>query len=283
MRKPGLIGIFLLLLLVELSILALATDRYIAISHQSVILGKKKKLAVILPSDYTPEKRYPVLYLLHGASGDHLNWHKEDAKLYELSRKYEMIIVTPDVETSWLADSPIKPKSQYESYIIKELIPFIDVEYSTIPTYRGRGIAGLSMGGHGAMVLAAKYPDIFGVASSTSGVLDIRMIPETAGKKAIFGDPLDYPEVWNNNSAVYLADNLKKARRRPRLMFDVGLNDYVYEANLKYHTALKKLGIDHIFRVYPGNHDWGYWIARLPEHLEFQAQNLKKPEISLEE
>ena len=283
MRKPGLISIFLLLLLIASSILALATERYIVISHQSEILGKKKMLAIILPADYTPEKRYPVLYLLHGAGGDYLNWHKEDAKLYELSRKYEMIIVTPDVETSWLADSQIKPKSQYESYIIKELIPFIDTEYPTIPTYRGRGIAGLSMGGHGAMVLVSKYPDIFGVASSMSGVLDIRMIPDTAGKKTIFGDPLDYPEVWNNNSAVYLADNLKKARRRPRLMFDVGLSDYVYDANLKYHTTLKKLNIDHIFKVYPGNHNWDYWKARLPEHLEFHAQNLKKPEISFDE
>jgi len=283
LRKISLICILLILILNAQSVLATATERYLEVSHRSEILGKKKKIAIILPADYTPKKRYPVLYLLHGAGGNYLTWHKEDAKLYELSREYEMIIVTPDLETSWLADSPIKPKSQYESYIIKELIPLIDAEYSTIPTYRGRGIAGLSMGGHGAMVLVSKYPDIFGVASSMSGVLDIRMISETAGKKSIFGDPLDYPEVWNNNSAVYLAENLKKARRRPRIMFDIGLKDYVYETNLKYHTTLKKLGIDHTFKVYPGSHDWGYWVARLPEHLEFQAKNLKKPEICSEE
>lgn len=274
---------FFLVILIVLSITLSASERYMEITHRSEILGKDKKLAVILPADYTEEKRYPVLYLLHGAGGDYLSWHKPDGKLFELSRQYEMIIVTPDLENSWLADSPIKPESKYESYMIEELLPFIESKFSAIDSYRGRGISGLSMGGHGAIVLATKYPNIFGVASSTSGVLDIRMLPNTAGKKEIFGEPLKYPEVWNNHSAVYLAEELKSARRRPRIMFDIGLSDYVYDTNLAYHTTLKRLGIDHIFKVYPGNHDWGYWVARLPEHLEYHATNLKKPEKALDD
>ncbi len=260
-----------------------AQERFIELNHQSNILSKEKKLAVILPRDYTEEKRYPVLYLLHSANGSYLTWHKADAKLYELSRQYELIIVTPDLETSWLVDSPVKPESQYESYFVKELVPFIDANYSTINSYRGRGIAGMSMGGHGAIVLASKYPDLFGVASSMSGVLDLRLLPNTAGKKDVLGEVYQHPEVWNNNSAVYLADKIKTSRRRPRIMFDVGLSDYVYDTNLTYHTTLKRLGIDHIFKVFPGTHDWGYWVTRLPEHLEYQVLNLKKTELQTEE
>lgn len=277
---------FLLLILTLLCLWSVnikAKERYIELNHNSKILGKEKKLAVILPRDYTEEKRYPVLYLLHSANGNYLTWHKVDAKLYELSREYELIIVTPDLDTSWLVDSPVKPESQYESYFIKELVPFIDTNYSTINSYRGRGLAGMSMGGHGAIVLASKYPELFGVASSMSGVLDLRLLPNTAGKKDVLGEVYQNPEAWNNNSAVFLADKIKTARRRPRIMFDVGLSDYVYDTNLAYHTTLKKLSIDHIFKVFPGTHDWGYWVSRLPDHLEYHRENLKKPEIQTEE
>ncbi|HHY18759.1 MAG TPA: prolyl oligopeptidase family serine peptidase [Firmicutes bacterium] len=275
MKKPLLIFLVLLLLCFG----AVAEQRYLTMTHRSEILGKDKNFAVILPENYTEEMEYPVLYLLHGAGGGYLDWHKPNGKLYELSRQYEMIIVTPDLESSWVADSHIKKESQYESYMIKEFIPLIDETFSTIDSYRGRGVAGLSMGGHGALYLVSKYPDIFNVVSSTSGVLDIRMVPNTAGKKDVFGDPKKYPEVWDNHSVVNLAEEIKNARRRPRIMFDVGLSDYVYDTNLAYHQELKRLNIDHIFKVYPGTHAWGYWLARLPEHLEFHASNLRRAQI----
>lgn len=274
---------FVLILAILMSFVAVAEDRYLNLSHFSEILGKEKRFAVVLPPDYTTQKAYPVLYMLHGAGGDYLAWHKPDGKLYELSRNYQMIIVTPDVETSWLVDSPIKPESQYESYMMKEFIPYIEANFSTIDSYRARGIMGLSMGGHGAMMLTLKYPDVFGVASSTSGVLDIRMLPQTAGKKDVLGEPSENPELWNNSSANYLAQDLQKMRRKPRLMFDVGLGDYVYGTNMAFHNTLKRQGIDHTFRLYPGTHAWGYWVARLPEHLAFHGENLRSPQIVEEE
>lgn len=270
-------------LVLLMSFAAVAEESYLEFTHYSEVLGKEKKFAVILPPDYTTEKAYPVLYMLHGAGGDYLDWHKPDGKLYELSRNYQMIIVTPDVETSWLVDSHIKPESKYETYMIQEFLPYIEANFSIIDSYRARGIMGLSMGGHGAMMLALKYPDIFGVASSTSGVLDIRMLPNTAGKKDVLGEPSQYPEEWNNASANYLAQNLRNMRRKPRIMFDVGLGDYVYDTNMAFHKTLKEQGVDHIFRLYPGTHSWGYWVARLPEHLAFHAENLRSPQIVWDE
>lgn len=252
------------------------TAEMLEVTHYSTCLQREKTFRVILPMDYDENTLYPVLYLLHGASGGYKDWHK-DGVLEDAAKEYQLIIVTPDGENSWYVDSEIKKDSQYESYLIKDLIPYIDSHYNTIDTFRGRGISGLSMGGHGAITLAIKHPDLFGSASSTSGVLDLRPLPDVTGKKEIFGDPKKDASLWEQNSAVFLVASLKKSRRKPKIYFDIGFSDAFYKTNLDFHTALYSVGIPHTFKVYPGNHEWSYWLGHLPEHLEFHASNLRKP------
>lgn len=246
------------------------------VTHYSDSLGKEKTFRIILPENYNDETLYPVLYLLHGASGSYVDWHKNGI-LEKEAKNYELIIVTPDGENSWYVDSEIKKGSNYESYLIKDLIPYVDAHYNTIDTFRGRAIAGLSMGGHGAITLASKHPDLFGSASSTSGVLDLVPLGDVTGKKEIFGDPKANADLWVNNSAVTLADSLKKSRRKPKIMFDIGFSDVFYKTNLDYHLKLYSLGIEHTFKVYPGNHTWEFWLGHLPEHLAFHVKSLRKP------
>lgn len=252
------------------------TAQMLEVTHYSDSLGKEKTFRIILPENYNDETLYPVLYLLHGASGSHVDWHKNGI-LEKEAKNYELIVVTPDGENSWYVDSEIKKGSKYESYIINDLIPYVDAHYNTIDTFRGRAIAGLSMGGHGAITLASKHPDLFGSASSTSGVLDLVPLGDVTGKKEIFGDPKENADLWVNNSAVTLADALKKSRRKPKIMFDIGFSDVFYKTNLDYHLKLYSLGIEHTFNVYPGNHTWEFWLGHLPEHLAFHVKNLRKP------
>lgn len=246
------------------------------ITHYSESLNKNKTFRIILPENYDEDICYPVLYLLHGASGSYIDWHKNGI-LEQAAKNYDLIIVTPDGENSWYVDSPIKENSKYASYILNDLIPYIDSNYNTIPTYRGRGISGLSMGGHGAITLAIKNPEVFGAASATSGVLDLRPLPNVTGLKEIFGDIKANETVWDENSAVEMVDLLKKSRRKPKLLFDIGMSDVFYKTNLEFHNRLYAKGITHTFKVYPGTHDWMYWLGHLPEHLEFHATSLRKP------
>jgi len=266
---------FLIIFLVFLFVLGGSAKMY-EVTHYSQSLEKNKTFRIILPESYDENICYPVLYLLHGASGNYTDWHKNGI-LEEAAKNYELIIVTPDGENSWYVDSPIKENSKYASYFLNDLIPYIDSNYNTIPTFRGRGLAGLSMGGHGAITLAIKNPEVFGAASATSGVLDLRPLPDVTGLKEIFGDIKTNEAVWEENSAVELVDNLKKSRRKPKLLFDIGMSDVFYKTNLEFHKRLSTKGIDHTFKVYPGNHDWMYWLKHLPEHLEFHATSLRKP------
>lgn len=153
-------------------------NEIITIHHFSNILNKTTTFQVYLPPDIssTTENagtRFPVLYVLHGAWGSYVDWITK-TDIEDLADNYRMILVFPDGDQfGWYLDSPIKKYSQYESYIIKELIPEIDRRFPSIASREGRSIMGLSMGDHGAFILSAKYPEMFCSVSSLSGILKL--------------------------------------------------------------------------------------------------------------
>ena len=131
----------------------------------SKAMKKNLKNAVTLPSGYTTGKPLRVLYLLHGFSDSFDAWLTKapDKDLVgKMADKYNMIIVCPDGGYgSWYLNSPKAKDFQYETYIIKELIPAVDSKYKTFAAREGRFISGLSMGGHGALYLAGRNPNLF--------------------------------------------------------------------------------------------------------------------------
>ena len=133
------------------------------ISVFSTKMRKEVKNVVILPENYSSKKHYPVVYLLHGYSDNYAKWVKTVPAIKFLSTEHQCIIVCPDGGySSWYFDSPIDSTFQYESYIVKDLLTFIDGHYSTIPNRTGRAITGLSMGGHGALYLAIRNQNLLG-------------------------------------------------------------------------------------------------------------------------
>ena len=165
------------IIILTLSIIAAVTATEIH-EIKSRYIPSPAKITVALPAGYNPAEahRWPVTYLLNGHGGDHTTWGKL-VNLDSLATANSMIIVCPAGLDSWYWDAPADPSMKMESYIIRELIPWVDSHYTTRTDRSGRAISGLSMGGHGALWLAIRHQDLFGAAGSTSGGVDIRPFP----------------------------------------------------------------------------------------------------------
>lgn len=278
-----------LALFLFLPILGFSQAKVDSISVYSPSMNKSLKAAITFPSSYQKgENHYPVIYLLHGGSGAYSDWHQkvtEKGLVNRMAEEYDLIIVTPGVgPASYYYDSPLLDSVRYETYLIQELIPFIDQQYRTLSRKESRAITGLSMGGHGAITLAAKYPTHFAAAGSMSGVMnidtnlwkvgqDFRNLRKK-GQIEMLGE-LNYqaPE-FNPFTAVGLVDQLKN--QKISLIIDCGVDDFLIETNRQMHALLMQKGIPHEYIERPGAHTWAYWTEALPVQFFFLSKYLKR-------
>jgi len=231
---------------------------------------KNIKSSVVTPDGYDITKKYPVVYLLHGYSGSYKDWIK-DSVSENLADRYNIIIVCPDGGfNSWYFDSPIEKSSQYETHITKELIPWIDKNYSTIANKAGRGISGLSMGGHGALYLAFRHQDLFGTAGSMSGGVDIRPFPDNWEIKKQLGNYKDNQLIWKENTIVNMLHLLTP--NSLALIIDCGTADFFYKLNCELHEKMLNMNISHTFISRSGTHDWNYWKNAVKYHILFMSE-----------
>ena len=205
---------------------------------------------------------YPVVYLLHGYDGTYADWSKA-VDLAALADRYGFIIVCPDGRDSWYWDSPVDSCMQMESYMIDDLVPYID---EILPTAEC-AITGLSMGGHGAMWLAMRHPSVFSAAGSMSGGLDLAKFPGKWGTSKVLGRYDGDLAIWRDHSVMSLLPSLKPGELD--IIFDCGEGDFFYRVNCAMDSALTARGIPHTFTHRPGNHSWRYWVESLPAHLDF--------------
>ncbi|KIC00082.1 esterase [Flavobacterium sp. KMS] len=252
---------------------------------ESVAMGKTYKAAVVLPNSYAKSKAsFPVLYLLHGAYGHFGDWLKNtpDKKLVQnLSDQYNLIIVMPEGETfSFYLDSPVNKGSQFETYITKEVIQKIDKTYRTINDKKGRVISGLSMGGHGALYLSSKHPDLFCAAGSMSGAVDMGgmlnrdAVQVTKLMEPVFGKEGAPQEVYASYAVLGMVDKMKA--NKLALIIDCGVDDFLIEPNRELHRRLVYSKVDHDYTERPGAHTWEYWENSLPYHVLYFSKVLAK-------
>ena len=247
-------------------------------------LSDPTRVRVLLPAGYRSDatRRYPVLYLLHGADSDDTSWTRfGDAE--RITARAPMIVVMPDGGaqgwyTDWYAgDRTAQPR--WETYHVGELVPWIDATYRTVAAKRGRAIAGLSMGGYGALSYAARHPDTFAAAASFSGALEIGSEDAWGVRSAQRGTVARAPADLDRVAAA-----VARARRDPHRQRAAGparppaatqpgcpacsLERFLYPANVRLHRRLQALGIRHVWDDYgPGTHDWPYWRRDLRETL----------------
>jgi len=261
----------------------------------SKVMNKTYKAAVVLPSTYSKSKNaYPVLYLLHGGGGHFNDWLKKtpDKMLIQtLADHYDIIIVMPEGETfSWYLDSPFDPTSKFETHITTEVIQKIDNTYRTVRSNKGRVITGLSMGGHGAMYLATRHPDLFGAAGTMSGAMDMNFnkfrVTEAFTKslqerfQKLLGTSDTSNDVFVKNSIVGMTETIRK--NGLPIIIDCGVDDFLIEVNRELHRRLVYNNTPHDYTERPGGHTWEYWQNALPNHLLFFSKVLKNNGVTVQ-
>jgi putative tributyrin esterase len=249
---------------------------------------------VVMPASYSKNNSlYPVVYLLHGGGGRFSDWLTQtpDKMLIKnLSDQYNIIFVLPEGEGfSWYIDSPHDPTSQFETHIIKEVIPTIDNTYRTIKSNKGRVITGLSMGGHGAMYLSTRHPDMFSAASTMSGAMDMNFTSAKPNAdmlkslnerfQSLLGTTDTNSEVFVKNSIMNMVETIKK--NGMPIFIDCGVDDFLIGVNRELHQRLVYNGTPHDYIERPGGHSWVYWQNALPYHLLFFQKVFVKNGVAL--
>ena len=236
---------------------------------RSQAMRKNIKCVVITPDGYaTGTKAYPVVYLLHGYSGNYAQWIRETPSLAADADRYQMIIICPDGGfNSWYFDSPVDSSVRYETFITKELAAWADATYRILTGKENRAITGLSMGGHGALYLSFRNPDVFGAAGSMAGGVDIRPFPKNWDMTRVLGDTLCCWENWEKNTVINLADTLKTTF--PALIIDCGVEDFFFQVNRNLHQKLMDQQVPHDYIERPGKHNRDYWSNSVAYQLLF--------------
>ena len=236
---------------------------------QSAAMNKSIPNLVILPENYGAQNQsFSVLYLLHGATANYGSWLNDCPNLTDFADNYNMIIVCPDGGyTSWYFDSPVDPAYQYETYVSKELVTAVDAAYNTIPNKYRRAIAGLSMGGHGALYLAFRHQDTWGAAGSMCGGVDFRPFPNNWDLDKRLGVYSEYPENWEKHTVINMVHLLNG--KGLKLIIDCGTEDFFYDGNRRLHETLLERRIPHDYIERPGRHNSDYWCNALTYQLLF--------------
>jgi acetoin utilization deacetylase AcuC-like enzyme/S-formylglutathione hydrolase FrmB len=250
----------------------------VELAIESEAMGESMPALVLLPPSYAqrPAARYPVLYLLHCAGGDYRMWAQGTVLIRELASR-ELIVVCPEgTPLGWYLDSPVRPQSAVETHLVRELIPRIDREFRTLAARSGRAIGGFSMGGHGAITLAAKHPDLFASAGSFGGILDLPRWPGHWGLDVVLGPLATNREAWIAQSAMGMAGRFAKEAAGMKLLIDCGLDDFALPENRAFHQRLGVLGVPHVYRERAGGHELDYCSRHLPAHLDFHLAALNE-------
>jgi enterochelin esterase-like enzyme len=171
------------------------------ISFYSSSLKKTMQVDIYLPPDYDSGKRYPVLYLFHGKDGNADTWMNGAIGINDIANRLiqsgkirPLIIVSPEIDNGYGINTALTTASvggynrgMYEDYIIRDLVPYIDRHYSTIPDKTHRYIGGLSMGGFAALHDAFLHPDMFSKVGVLSAALWAGELPDVL--RWIYPDP----------------------------------------------------------------------------------------------
>ena len=232
-------------------------------------MHKNIRCCFITPSNMkASQKKYPVIYLLHGYSGNYAQWITRAPQIQQQADELQAIIVCPDGGYgSWYLDSPVDPSIRYETFISIELVQYVDQHYPTKTERKYRAITGLSMGGHGGLFLAIKHKDIFGAAGSTSGGVDFRPFPKSWELIHALGDTACCKVNWDKNVVINVIDQLND--KELSLIIDCGVDDFFITVNRNLHAKLVEKKIEHDYIERPGEHNSAYWNNSIDYQLLF--------------
>jgi len=283
------IAILFLGLLIPFSVCAQRDPPASSVRLESKLLGKTVAYDVLIPVQYLyadkEKKLFPVIYLLHGVDGHSSNWMQKTS-VATFANPYDVFVVMVEGENGWYTDSATAPQDRYESYVIQELIPDVERRYRVQKTREGRAIAGLSMGGYGAIKFGLKYPDKFAVAASMSGAFSAPSWTEKDLKDPgvirdsvlnVFGPADSATRKANDVFGLVRELSADKIASLPYLYLDCGTEDFLFQDSRKLVSLLIEKKIMHEYRELPGDHSWPYWNRQLREILKIAVERMKPP------
>lgn len=261
-----------------------------SLKFESELVDYTVNYSVYLPPDYDySQRKYPVLYLLHGYSDDETGWIQFGEANLIADKGIEngdfppCIIVMPDGKVTWYSNSA-DGKDPWADMFVQEFIPFIENEYNIRSKKEFRAIAGLSMGGYGALSLSMRNPDLFSscVAMSSGTFTDEEIINSDRQQHyfgniygELSGDQLS--DQWKAYNPLHLLDSTDPEQLKSiRWYIDCGDDDFLYKGNAALHVKMRDMGIPHEYRVRNGSHAWSYWRTGLHDGLIFISEKFHR-------
>ena len=235
---------------------------------RSEALGFSTGLSVLLPAAPPPERGHPVLYLLHGLSDDHTAWVR-NTRLEAYAGAAGVAVVMPEVQRSCYHDSRVGHNPAYFTWLSEELPALVDATFRLSRRPEDTRVAGLSMGGYGAVRWWLAQPHRFAAAASFSGLVD-------CDTRCDWDDPGDAITIAFGSRERFLgsdADLFAQAERAdpaalPPLTLDCGDADFLFEGNVRFAEAAERLGLPVTATWHPGReHAWDYWDERVAAFL----------------
>lgn len=230
--------------------------------YDSAVLGRKTALRVVLP-DQGAQRDAPIFTLLHGLDGTYLSWF-DNTELVPLCERYGVVFLLPDAKNSYYTDS--ETVGAYYTQIATEL-PARAAQYFNL---RGaQHIAGVSMGGHGALKLALHDPARFETAASFSGVIDLARKTDSPffarqeqTRTLAFGAQIDA-----ENDLFSLVRRAGAAPCRTRFYQFCGTEDFLYDMNREFRDAARASRLNLTYREDAGDHTWPVWNRELARYI----------------
>jgi S-formylglutathione hydrolase FrmB len=284
-----------LLAILPASSVTRAQSRIDCNAMNSRILKHAVHYCVYIPASYDagatkkPPQRYPVLYFLHGLGDNEQTLFNSGGwtLLDDLRRQHkvgEFLIIAPEAGRTFYINSA-DGRVRYSDFFLQEFVPLMESKYRAAKGRADRGITGISMGGYGALRFAFSHPEMFSSVSAQSAALITESPQELdvgihsgmqLGKllATVFGDPIDVHH-WNENDPFVLAQKNRSALRNVRIYFNCGQDDnYGFEKGATtLDRELKKEGVKHEYRLYPGDHSLTYFLSHFEEVMEFESQS----------
>lgn len=259
---------------IEVSDPAITADGLAFVTVKSRALSRRADVTVYVPRAARDASDLPIVVLLHGVYGSHWAWalkgaaHLTAARLIDEGALPPAALLMPS-DGLWGDGSGYVPHADHdaERWIVDEVPALARRVVAGCGERSPLLVAGLSMGGFGALRLAGKYPQRIAAAASLSAVTDAAQFDALIEESR---------ERWSDAPAdrSVLAALAGAAGPLPPLRIDCGLDDPYLEANRALHRALRQAGIAHHYAENAGGHDWKYWSATLEHTLRFFGQVL---------
>ncbi len=245
----------------------------IDLKFYSQMLGMQTEAYVIIPQTSTAgqigidgkceSEEYKCLYLLHGLSDDHSIWLRRTS-IERYATEYGICVVMPCGGRSFYTD--MKYGMKYFSYITEELPRVIREFFRVSDKREDTFIAGLSMGGYGALKAALRKPETYCAVAGLSSVADIKSGMFDDVLIPVFGEKVEIPD---EEDLLYLAEKTNSNPQKPRIFMGVGTEDFLYEQNTNLKNKFEQLNYDFTYRESSGVHNWAFWDEYIQYVLEW--------------